>query len=374
VQLTKFRLAFVIPTLGKGGAEKVLVNFVNHLDPLQFEVFILCLKKKGELLPLLKEHIHVIDVNSPRAYFSIFALRKHIKKIKPHYLISWLGHVNSILAFYKRLIPGNPVLLCRESSIPSLFIHHYRFPFLFKYFYKFYNRYEGIISQSEAMKKDLVQNFNVNPDKIQTIYNPVVPGSLKNAQITPEAQKFLNNQGKFLLFVGRFSPEKQVHLIIDCMDHLPKDYKLILIGYGGLEDALRRQIKSKPFSQRILIVQDCNDPTPYYRLSDCMLLSSSFEGFPNVLLEANLQGCPAVVYKTRGGAKEIVNDENGIYIEPDDSNDLTSFAAAIMSVCNSGDFNRKEISLHTEEQYNIDRKTQEYINFITGFPRKETSQ
>jgi|GEM_PF-786782 len=367
----RIRLAFVIPTLGKGGAEKVLVNFVNHINPAEYEVYIFCLKKKGELLPLVRENIHVIDIDAPRAYFSIFALRKAIKKYKPEVLIGWLGHVNAILSFFKPLLPGKLVLLCRESSIPSLFISHYRLPFLFRFFYGFYNRFDGIICQSEAMKDDLVNNFNVASSKIRIIFNPVVPSVATDPRVSLEASVFLQKRQKFLLFVGRFSEEKRVHLIINCMEHLPIDYKLILIGYGGKENELRSLIREKNLNDRILIVNDCSDPTPYYKLSDCLLLSSSFEGFPNVLLEANLHGCPVVVYQTQGGAREIVHPSNGIYIE--DGRGIETFAKSIIEVCTSGRFNRQQISQRTSNEFDIERKTEEYLSFVKGFLNRSTT-
>ena len=355
----------MIPNLGKGGAEKVLVNLVNHIDPERYEVYIFCLKKEGDLLSFVKHGVQVVDIDSPRAYFSIFAIRKAVKKIRPHVLFGWLGHVNAILAFFRPMLPRDLVLLCRESSIPSLFIRHYTLPFLFKFLYRFYNRYDGIVCQSVAMKDDLVNNFNVKPGKIRVISNPVVPSVGGGRQVSGIARSFLSGNNKKLLFVGRFSAEKRVQLIIESLALLPNDFKLVIIGYGGFETELRSLINNKGLSERVLIINDCNDPTPYYKLADCVLLSSSFEGFPNVLLEANMQGCPVVVYETRGGAREIVNSNNGIYINP--GSDLEIFADSILEACLPGRFDRGQISEQTEKEYNIGKKTSEYLDYIEGF-------
>jgi len=95
------------------------------------------------------------------------------------------------------------------------------------------------------------------------------------------------------------------------------------------------------------------------------VLTSSFEGFPNVLLEANAVGCPVVVYKTRGGAAEIVNDETGIYISPDDTGGLKTLALSITAVCNNSQhFDRQRIAAITHSRFNVKKIVSKYICYI----------
>lgn len=277
------KLAIVIPNLNIGGAEKVLVHFVNNLDYNNFQPIIFCLKKEGELLSSVNPEVIIADLDSPRVYFSIFKIRKNIKKYKPDVLIGWMGHVNTFLAFSKPVLPSNLTLMCRESSIPSRFIAHYRLPGLFRFMYRFLNRYDGIICQSDAMKQDLVNNFKVREGKIRTIHNPV---SIKTDIIglSQEAEEFIANAEKVLLFVGRFSKEKKTELLLDVMLALPAEYKLIVIGYGPMEQSIRNNIANMELTGRVHLATNCNNPAAYYKRADCLLLTSSFEGFPNVLL------------------------------------------------------------------------------------------
>jgi glycosyltransferase involved in cell wall biosynthesis len=364
------KIAIVIPTLDRGGAERILVHFVNNLDVTQHQVVILCLKKKGDLLSSVNPAVTVVDLDCPRVYFSIGAIKKQLKVHQPDVLIGWMGHVNAVLAFFKPLLPGKLTLMCRESSIPSKFILHYRAPGLFRFMYRFMNRYHGIICQSEAMKEDLVVNFKVRQNKIEVINNPVVPAAA-GAVISEQAKAFIGSGTKTLLFVGRFSLEKQVELVVETTRLLPAEYKLVIVGYGPLESQLREQIAATNMSARIMIIDNCTNPTPYYQQADCLLLTSSFEGFPNVLLEANLQGCPVVVYKTKGGAKEIVQTGNGIYIEPEAEGGLERFAASIREVCeNTAAYDREKIAASVRDRYEIKKTINQYLAFIGNTIRK----
>ncbi len=123
---------------------------------------------------------------------------------------------------------------------------------------------------------------------------------------------------------------------------------------------------------RIMIVNDCNDPTPYYKLADCLVLTSSFEGFPNVLLEANLQGCPVVVYKTRGGAKEIVEPGSGFYIEPEAEGGLGLLKEKIINVCEQPEqFDREKIAARVREQYEVKKTIHSYLDYINSILQKK---
>jgi GalNAc-alpha-(1->4)-GalNAc-alpha-(1->3)-diNAcBac-PP-undecaprenol alpha-1,4-N-acetyl-D-galactosaminyltransferase len=176
------------------------------------------------------------------------------------------------------------------------------------------------------------------------------------------------------LFVGRFSAEKQVELLVDVMQLLPGSYKLVIVGYGPLDQQLRTKIAATNMTGRIMIVNNCTDPTPYYKKAACLLLTSSFEGFPNVLLEANLQGCPVVVYKTRGGAKEIVSPGNGIYIEPDAAGGMNQFADSIRVVCeDTTTYNREKIAGSVKERFEVKKTINQYLEFIGSTIQKTNS-
>ncbi len=231
-----------------------------------------------------------MDIDCPRVYFSPPKIKREVKKYKINVLIGWMGHINALLAFFKPLFPKKMVLLCRESSIPSKFILHYTYPGLFRFMYRFLNRYDGIICQSQAMKNDLVENFKVRSAKINVIHNPVVPSG-RNTEMNASALSFITHS-KMVLFVGRFSAEKQVGLLIEAMQTITGNYKLILVGYGPMEQEVRRKIAEADLGNKIMIVNDCDDPTPYYKQASCLVLTSSFERVSECIIRSQSARLP----------------------------------------------------------------------------------
>ena len=365
-QNKKIRLAFIIPTLDKGGAERVLLTLVNNLDKSRFEIFIFCLKRRGGLLPFADPSITICDLDCPRAYLALFKVRKYVRLHQPDILISWLGNLNAILAFFKPFLPKKVIYMCRESNIPTLYNKHYRVPFVFDFLYRFMNRYQAIICQTNAMKKDLVDNFHVNSGKIHVIGNPVKAFN-KTYEMPDRVGSFLKVSDKLLLFVGRFSKEKGLDRLLSFIRILPPGYQLILVGYGPGEKMISLAIEEAKLEEQVLIVNNCNDPTPYYAKADCIVMTSYVEGMPNVLLEAFSGGCPAVVYKTEGGVREIITRENGIYITPESAAGIEEFRDSIISVCqNPGQYNRGRIIEWVSQNHGVKVIGEKYMEIFSS--------
>jgi glycosyltransferase involved in cell wall biosynthesis len=366
----RIRLAFIIANLEKGGAERVLVNLVNNLDVKKFAIGIFCLKQKGELLDFVKSSIKVYDLNCPRGYLAYFKIKKAINEFEPDILISWLGNVNAILAFFIPFLPRKVVYVCRESSIPSFFNRHYRFPFVFDFLYRFMNRYQTIICQALAMRNDLINNFNVKAEKINIIRNPVLIRNVAEG-IPAEIKSFLDNSDKTLIFVGRFSKEKGIDRLLDLIKLIPTNYRMILVGYGPEEERIISEIRTYDLDNKVKIVNDCNDPSPYYKEADCIVMTSIIEGMPNVLLEAFSWGCPAVVYKTEGGVSEIITEENGLYISGNSDVNMEELMKSIIDVCESEKYNREVIIEWTRQNFGVEKIMNMYEKLFESEVRKK---
>lgn len=359
----KIRVAFIIPNLKRGGAEKVLIHLVNNIDYNKFQPIIFCLKAEGELLPLINKEVGIVNLESPRVYFIYKALRTPIKTYKPHILIGWMGHINAMLAFYKPWFPKKLIVCCRESSIPSRFINHYKFPGLFRNLYKKMRRLDGIICQSQAMKEDLEINFQIPGEQITVIPNPVAESKPTVHPLT--LSPFITDKTKVVLFVGRFSKEKRPLLAIELMSKMPENYKMIMVGYGPMTGQVKEYLRTTNTAKRVMLVTDCSDPSFYYQQADCLLMTSAFEGFPNVLLEANAYGCPVVVCGTKGGAREVVEEHNGIYVDQKSEDNLSLVAAAIEKICNETTAQRKErIIKANNEKYGMSVIINKYEKYL----------
>ena len=321
------------------------------------------MKEEGGLIEKLDTKIKRWDVKNGRLYFSVFKIRNLVKNIDPDIIFPWMGYLNAYLAFCKPLFADKIVWLCRESTIPSLMNPNYRFPKLYSFFYKFYNRYSYIICQSGYMAKDLELNFNIKKERLVVINNPVdfekVTLSLKAPVVKPVAPENSIN----LLYVGSLNKWKRVHLLIEALILLPENYYLTIVGNGTEYENIQAMTIKNNISGRIRFILDCNNPYPYYAASNCLLLCSEFEGFPNVALESMASGCPVIGFNIKGGANEILENYGG-FIVPGDM--VSDFAKSILNVCEKQVIDKDKIIAFCKEKYDLKKIMGQYQSIITG--------
>ena len=335
----------------------------NYLANVNYTIHIIFLKEEGGLIEKLDTKIKRWDVKNGRLYFSVFKIRNLVKNIDPDIIFPWMGYLNAYLAFCKPLFADKIVWLCRESTIPSLMNPNYRFPKLYSFFYKFYNRYSYIICQSGYMAKDLELNFNIKKERLVVINNPVdfekVTLSLKAPVVKPVAPENSIN----LLYVGSLNKWKRVHLLIEALILLPENYYLTIVGNGTEYENIQAMTIKNNISGRIRFILDCNNPYPYYAASNCLLLCSEFEGFPNVALESMASGCPVIGFNIKGGANEILENYGG-FIVPGDM--VSDFAKSILNVCEKQVIDKDKIIAFCKEKYDLKKIMGQYQSVITG--------
>lgn len=352
------KIAFIIPNLAVGGAEKMLLTIANSLCTC-YEIHIIFLKKEGLLLNALDEKITTWDVNNGRIYFSIIKILKITKKINPDIIFSWMGYLNAYLIFFKKFFPKNIHWYARESNIPSLINKMLRFTFLFEYFYRFYKNYDKIICQTEFMANDLIQNYKVRPESIYIISNPY---SLKD--ISEKINPF-NEQKHNILFIGRLRAEKKVEYLIKALALLPVNYHLNIVGDGDQKLMLMQEVKKMDLTDRVTFFGNSPEPGKYYRFSDCMVLCSEFEGLPNVAIEALCNGCPVIAYNINtalNSLDEHITTDNGI-IKKFPIFSAASMAHLIEEGC-MRHYNRTIIEREAKEKYSLKNAINKYKEII----------
>lgn len=136
---------------------------------------------------------------------------------------------------------------------------------------------------------------------------------------------------KTLLFVGRFAPEKALHVLIKALDKVKQDIpgiKLIMVGDGPEKDSVSKLVMDYDLTDNVLFlgrVSNKNIPL-YYNLADVLVLSSIFEGRPKVVQEALACGTPVVSTNLSGVSELVRDDETGFLVEV---NDVAGFADAV---------------------------------------------
>ncbi len=351
------KILFILPSLSGGGAERVVTTIVTHLDRERFEPCMVLLEKSGPYLSLIPDDIPIIDLQVSRVRYALLKIVGTIRKERPDIVFSTLGHLNLLIAAIGPLLFGDVTFIARESNTVSVENKQEKYPKLFDWLYRrLYPRFDRIVAQSRFMKEDLVVNYGIDPTKIVVIYNPVESRRILSEMEDDTLESDMRKRCR-MIAVGRLSWQKGFDLLIEVMKKLPENYTLTILGEGEARKSLETQIEEMELSGRVHLAGFC--PNPYHEMAqaDLLVLSSRYEGLPNVVLEANVCGLPVVAFDAPGGTAELIREgENGALVE---AFDIDAFASAVEKICKTS-FDRVKIREKTVRDYDVGRIVKEY--------------
>ena len=355
------QLYLVIPTIRQGGgAAKVFLNLINNLSRNFFYITLVVNKMENYNMPILPNDIKIIDLNVAQSRYAIFKLIKLIVKDKPDIVFSTMGYMNLLIAIVRPLLPKYIRFVARETNTVSIKNKFQPHPKLFDWLYtKFYKNLDTIIAQSEYMKNDLIKNYNIKEANIKVINNPVDISSI-NKKLMSKLDCYQNNKIN-LLAVGRFNSQKGYDSLIYAFSKLSEKYILNIIGDGKEKENIKLLAKEINIIKRVNFLGFQDNPYAFMKQADLFILSSRYEGFPNVVLEANACGTPVVAFDCPGGTKEIIVDGfNGLMAKCQNIDDL----AQKIEEAISAEFDQVEIIENIKTKYGLQNIIKQYENSL----------
>ena len=301
--------------------------------------------------------IHYLDVK--KVSFGLPKMIKVLLNEKPDIVFSAITHVTLSLATFipfLKLFLKKTTFVMREVSIPSQRIKYIKKAKQKTFLYKrFILNFDYIVAQSHFMKEDMVQTYNIKEERISVINNPLNLQNIHNKSHTDEKVPF-NSFKTNLLATGRLGPEKRFNRLLELMPILGDDYHLNIIGKGIERDRLEQKIEELEIENQVTLHGEKKNPYVYMRKADIALLSSEYEGYPNVLLEANACGTFAIAFACPGVNDEIIQDGiNGYLVE---DNNIEEMAIAIQKYTNLKK-NHIEV-LKSVERYKVEIVVKKY--------------
>jgi glycosyltransferase involved in cell wall biosynthesis len=299
--MKKISIIFILPDLETGGAERIVTTIANNLPRDQFEPKILLLRKEGGYLEFLKDDVEIIDIKTPRIRHSLPPILKEIRHRKPDIVFSGFGEVNAYLALFIKFFPKIK-FIARETNVVSQHVTRREI----RFFYKFYNNYHKIICQSDDMQNDLVDGFKIKKEKIIKINNPVDFQFINEKLAISEKPESFKGDYKNVVAIGNLSSRKGFDNLLKVFSHLKNEKTLLHVLGDGRDRELLRQMKVDLGLQNVLFHGQQKNPYQFLKFADLFILSSRYEGFPNVLLEAGACGTYSLANNCPGGITEII--------------------------------------------------------------------
>ncbi|MFH0958721.1 MAG: glycosyltransferase [Pseudomonadota bacterium] len=309
------KILFVIPTLGSGGSERVLINLLRNLDSRKFDLNLAVVVQGGLFRSMVPKAVKVYDLNLKRVRYAAIPLMRIIKKLNPDVILSFMGHLNFLMSVLKSLIPNHIRLIIRENTMVKENVAASG-PWWFSPMYRLlYNRADLIICQSDVMKKGLIDNYGINQDRTKTVYNLVDIENIDSNIVDAPNPYPVDVTFRNILAIGRLSREKRFDLLIRKFARFQKirpDTQLWILGEGSLLSDLQRLTYNLGVSDFVNFMGFQANPYIWMRHADLFVVCSAYEGLPNVLLEALACGCPVVATDCPGGTREIMELTNNV--------------------------------------------------------------
>lgn len=310
----KIKLIIFHPYSKVGGADKSLSRLVNELSSKKYEIIFISLSKPYIKNYLVKK-IRFIQINSSRVLFSIFKTRRILKNISLDDKVIFFSNQNfaNIVSFFILYnMKTIKHVVFERNHIDELNTHENFVELIKKKIIKFlikklYKKADVVLGNAKQLSMDLSKFTNT---KVKTIYNPAFDKKI----IKLSKKKIVYQKRKnIILNIGRLEKQKDQLTILKAIKNIENIF-LIIIGYGSKKKELIEYVNKNNMQQKVKILSNITNPYPYFKISDLFVLSSLYEGFPNVLTEAIMFKVPVISSNCNSGPSEILLQKKGVQI------------------------------------------------------------
>lgn len=331
------KVGFLINSYGRGGAQRVISLVSSRIDP-ELQVLMYYHGEKSYTYPGMTFSLD--DGCGSFGKYSIIRILWRMAKLhstlsqqKVTVLISFLVRTNVLSAFLKRLGLYRGKLILNEVTIPSIHRSYTsRQKWLLKYTYRWADK---IVVPSTGIKNDLIGNYGLDEKKIIVIPNPIDSEAIRRSA---ENDFSISNSGLKIVAVGRLTASKRIDDLILAVSKAREkaEISLIIIGDGEEKEGLVKLACELGIESNIFWAGWVENPFSIMSKCDIFVLTSEYEGFGNVLIEAMCCGLPVISFDCPAGPREIlVDNEFGILIE---NGNIESLADAIVKMSLNNEF------------------------------------
>ncbi|MDH7913959.1 glycosyltransferase [Winogradskyella sp. SYSU M77433] len=379
---SKKNISILSITLGSGGAEKVIslllkslvkdynVYLVLFYDNIHFSipegVNVVFLSEKGPERPFYLKTLDSIKF--------IFKYFKFVKRNNIIVSVSFLAFPNLINGVVSTLNKRVKTIIS-ERGFPSDNVSSKLSLYISKIFYPiFYNRCDKLFSNSIHINNDLKNNFGIKIP-MEVIYNPI---EIPQKTIEPTS---LNSTEKRLEIItaGTLNTRKNQVMIIRSLLEIQNNDKFTILGDGHLRAYLTEEIKSSKLENQVQLKGKVKNVNDFLLESNCFVLSSFTEGFPNALLEAMAIGLPCISTNCLSGPLELLNENDAVDIKNGEfviakygllvnNDDHVGLSKALDFYRNSPEKRVEfgKLSLQRAKEYHLDTIYTKFNQFITN--------
>ena len=327
-------IAFFLPSLVGGGAERVIVNLAQGITDRGIAVDLVLAAAEGALLDQVPSAVRLVDLRAPRVLRSLVPLAGYLRRERPRVLVSSMGHANLVAVWAGRLAGRiTPVVVTEHNTLSQETRQERRlsgrvWPLLLRTFYPWANR---IVAVSRGAADDLARTSGLPRERIEVVYNPVItPTMLALAAQAPDHPWFAPGEPPVILGAGRLTAQKDFFTLLRAFGEVRRRRagRLIILGEGEDRPALEALAVQLGLADDVALPGFKENALAYMARSGVFVLSSAWEGLPTVLIEALAAGARVVSTDCPSGPREILQEGRLGALVP--VGDTAALAAAIL--------------------------------------------
>jgi glycosyltransferase involved in cell wall biosynthesis len=312
--LPRSAIAFFLPSVRGGGAQRVIVNLAQGITERGLPVDVVLATAEGVFLDHLPPAVRVVDLGGRRLRESIIPLARYLRREQPRVLVSSMSHANLIALWAAKLARrATPVVVTVHNTMSQSGPDQGGLSgaVSMRLLRTFYPLARGVVAVSRGAADDLALTSGLSRERVEVVYNPVItPDLLALARQQPQHPWFDAGQPPVILAAGRLTRQKDFHTLIRAFAELrrARHARLIVLGEGEDRPSLEALIGELELADDVALPGFRDNAMAYMANSVLFVLSSAWEGLPTVLIEALAVGTRVVSTDCPSGPREILQD------------------------------------------------------------------
>ena len=319
------KVCFALPSLAGGGAERTAVQILNAVDGERWERSLYLFAREGPYLSDVSSSIQIAGGGGGSSRIGRWlALRRFILDVRPDVVVAFLSYF-SVLCAVRAAGVGARVVFDQGTPL-SEFLQDadYRWsrPLdrrVFAAATRFgYAAADLVVTTSRGVADDLVKSFGVKRERVRVVHNPVDLDGIAAAASQPiDPAHAALWRPPVIVAAGRLADVKNYPLLIEAFGLVRQrtPAQLFILGQGDQEQALRELIQARGLGDAVHLCGFHVNPWKYMARADVFALTSRYEGFGNVLVEAMACGVPVVATSSAGTREIVTTGEDGLLVE-----------------------------------------------------------